>query len=87
MARYQEYGPLATAALEMAKKLNPENPRIYLLEGQDLYYTPEQFGGDKAEAKKRFETSMEKFRTLKPESSIHPAWGLPALNYFLSLVK
>ncbi len=85
MARFQEYGPIATAALETAKKLNPENPRIYLLEGQDLYYTPEQFGGDKAEAKKKFETAISKFGTFKPETSLHPGWGLGQAKYFLTL--
>ncbi|MBC7873220.1 MAG: hypothetical protein H7Y01_04445, partial [Ferruginibacter sp.] len=41
MARFQEYGPIAAAAMETAKKLNADNPRVYLLEGQDLYFTPE----------------------------------------------
>lgn len=87
MARYQEYGALAAAALETAKKLNPENPRVYLLEGQDLFFTPEQFGGDKQEAKKRFETALAKFQVIKPENSIVPSWGLNSTNYFLSQVK
>jgi hypothetical protein len=87
MVRYMEYGVKATAALETAKKLNGENPRIYLLEGQDLFYTPEQFGGDKEEAKKRFEKAISKFGTYKPESTIHPNWGLRTTNYFLSQAK
>jgi len=87
MARYQEYSPIATAALETAKKLNPENPRVYLQEGQDLYFTPEQFGGDKQEAKKRFEQTVNKFGTWQPESAIHPNWGLGAAKYFLSQIK
>lgn len=87
MARYQEYGPVASAALETAKKLNPENPRVYILEGQDLFYTPEQFGGDKQEAKKRFETAATKFDSYKPESNIHPNWGLGQTKYFLSQIK
>ncbi|HEV7781003.1 MAG TPA: hypothetical protein VGO58_07035 [Chitinophagaceae bacterium] len=87
MARYQQYAPIATAALENAKKLNPENPRIYMLEGQDLYFTPEQYGGDKKEAKKRFETAISKFKTFKPASSLDPNWGLGQTNYFLSEIK
>jgi hypothetical protein len=87
MARFQEYGPIAAAALETAKKLNAENPRVYILEGQDLYFTPEQFGGDKAEAKKRFETALEKFKVTRPENSIVPSWGLRSVNYFLSMMK
>ena len=87
MVRFQEYGAKATVALETAKKLNPENPRVYLEEGQDLFYTPEQFGGDKQEAKKRLETAISKFGIFKPESSIHPNWGLPTAKYFLSEIK
>ena len=86
-ARFQQYGPIAAAALETAKKLNPENPRVYLMEGEDLFYTPEQFGGDKQEAKKRLETAISKFGTFKAESGIHPTWGLPSAKYLLSQIK
>lgn len=84
MSRYQIYGPLAAEALQKAKTLDPENPRIYMLEGQDLFYTPEQFGGSKTEAKKKFETAMSKFETHKPASDIHPSWGKSTVQYFLS---
>ena len=87
MARFQQYGPAAATALETAKKLNAENPRVYMLEGEDLFFTPEQFGGDKAEAKKRFETAMSKFNAQKPESSIHPKWGMGSTQYFMSQIK
>jgi len=84
MNRYMTYGPAASAALETAKKLNPENPRVYMLEGIDKFYTPEQFGGSKDEAKKLFETAKEKFATFKPKSSIDPNWGLSQVTYFLA---
>jgi len=87
MARFQEYGAKAATALETAKKLNAENPRIYLLEGQDLFFTPAEFGGDKQEAKKRLETAVVKYEAFKPESSIHPVWGLGSAKYFLSQIK
>ena len=87
MNRYMTYGPIAEQALETAKKLNPENPRVFLMEGQDKFYTPEQFGGSKAEAKVLFETAMKKFEVAKPESSIHPSWGLPTTQYFISQSK
>lgn len=87
MNRYMTYGPAAEQALQTAKKLNPDNPRIYLLEGQDKFYTPEQFGGSKTEAKKLFETGVSKFAIFKPESNIHPNWGMAQLNYFLSQLQ
>jgi hypothetical protein len=85
MNRYMIYGAAAAEALEEAKKLNPENPRVYLLEGQDKYYTPEQFGGSKEEGKKLFQEAAKKMETFKPASSIHPSWGTGQLRYFLSL--
>lgn len=81
MNRYQTYGPIAAEALEKAKQLDPANPRVYLLEGQDKFYTPEQFGGSKTEAKVLFESAIEKFASFKPASSIHPAWGLEQAKY------
>lgn len=87
MNRYMTYGPQAADALQKAKSLNPENPRVYLLEGQDKFYTPEQFGGSKTEAKSLFEQSIKKYDSYKPESDIHPQWGKSQVLYFLSQVK
>lgn len=82
MNRFMTYGPEAAEALAAAKKLDAENPRVYLLEGQDKFFTPEQFGGSKAEAKVLFEMAMKKFESHKPETSIYPSWGLPTTKYF-----
>ncbi len=87
MNRWQTYGPQGAEALSKAKAINPANPRVALLEGQDKFYTPEEFGGDKAEAKILFETSIKRFAEAKPASEIHPQWGLNQAQYFLSQVK
>ena len=87
MNRYMTYGPQAAEALEKAKSLNPENPRVYLLQAQDKFYTPEQFGGSKTEARTLFELSAKKYESFKPESDIAPTWGLPQVKYFLSQIK
>ena len=87
MNRYMTYGPQAQEALQTAKRLNPDNPRVYLLEGQDKLYTPEQFGVSKTEAKKLFETALQKFDASKPENAIAPAWGRSNAEYLLSQVK
>lgn len=87
MNRYMTYGPEAAAMLEKAKQLNPENPRVYLLEAQDKFHTPEQFGGSKAEAKVLFETAVKKYETFKPETAIHPHWGLGQVQYYLSQMQ
>ncbi len=82
--RFMQYGPLAQAALEKAKALDPENPRVYLLEGQDKFYTPEQYGGSKSEAKKLFELAAQKYNNFKPASTIAPTWGKAVNQYFLT---
>lgn len=83
MTRYMKYGPEGASALETAKKLNPDNPRVALLEAQDKYFTPEQFGGSKSEAKKLFEEAVKKFESFKPASNIDPNWGKQTAQYFL----
>jgi hypothetical protein len=87
MSRYMQYGPVAATALETAKKLNPENPRVYLLEAQDKYFTPEQYGGSKTEAKKLFEKALEKFAAFKPATELDPTWGRPSAQYFVSQIQ
>jgi hypothetical protein len=87
MNRYMTYGPAAAEALATAKKLNPENPRVYLQEAADKINTPEQYGGNKEEGKKLLEEAVKKFEAFKPESSIHPTWGQRQVQYYLSQAK
>jgi hypothetical protein len=87
MNRYMTYGPEAQAMLDEAKKLDANNPRVYLLEGQDKFFTPEQFGGNKEEAKVLFEKASGLFDAAKPETTISPAWGKSSVKYFLSQYK
>ncbi|HUC79840.1 MAG TPA: hypothetical protein VMR70_02955 [Flavisolibacter sp.] len=83
MNRYMQYGPAAEEALQTALKLNPENPRVYLLQAQDKFYTPEQFGGSKEEAKKLFEQAKKKYASFKPATDLEPTWGQPMTDYYL----
>lgn len=87
MNRYQTEGAAAAAALEKAKALDSSNPRTSILEAQDKFYTPEQYGGSKTEAKTLFEEALKKFETFKPASAIHPNWGKNQVLYFLSQLK
>lgn len=83
MSRYMTYGPQAAQALETAKKLNPDNPRIYYLEGQDKYFTPAQFGGSKDEAVVIWKEALKKFDAFKPADALAPHWGRMNTEYFL----
>ena len=75
MQRFMEYGPLSDEWLEKSKEQDPGNPRPYLLKGQGLKFTPEQFGGGCKTAAEQLATAVEKFATFKPATEINPNWG------------
>jgi hypothetical protein len=84
MNRWQQYGQASSSNIESAKKLDPSNPRPYLLEGQAKFYTPEQFGGGKSVAKPLFEKALGMFASFKPATELNPSWGTSTTKYFLS---
>jgi hypothetical protein len=75
MGRGMEYSMKANECLEQAKEINAENPRIYFLQGQNVFYTPEQFGGGKKNALPIFQLAKEKFDKFVPASQLAPNWG------------
>lgn len=85
--RGMKYGMESATLLEQAKQVNAENPRVYLLEGQSLFYTPEQFGGSKSKAKEKFDIALQKFSSFKPASSIAPHWGEAQTRQLLGQIK
>lgn len=87
MTRGMKYGPESGAYLEEAKQLNPENPRVYMLQGQSLLYTPEAFGGSKTKAKETFELALKKFAAFKPESALAPNWGEHYVKQLIAGIK
>jgi hypothetical protein len=82
--RWMKYGGMVQKALGAAKKVNPENPRITLLEGQGIFFTPENFGGGKEKSKPILEKSIEQFSKFKPASIILPNWGEMTAKWMLS---
>ncbi|NIJ51350.1 hypothetical protein [Dyadobacter arcticus] len=84
MNRYQEDGAKFSEYLEAAKAANAENPRIYYLEGSNLFFTPEEYGGGKKVAKPFLEKARQKFSAFKPQSAIHPDWGKVETEWMLS---
>jgi hypothetical protein len=73
--RGPKYGKLSEDYLKTALKLNDNNPRAYLQNAQAVFYTPEVFGGGPKKAKPIYEKAVEKYKTFKPSSAIHPRWG------------
>jgi hypothetical protein len=72
--RWQTYGMEASAALQTGIKLDPNNPRLYYLQGMSLFNTPEQFGGGKDKAKPVFAKSVELFKK-EEHKPLYPSWG------------
>lgn len=85
--RYMQYGAQANELMEKAKKEDPNNPRPYYLQGQNLKNTPEQFGGGCATAKPLLETAMQKFNAFKPQSELHPNWGKYMTEQYITQCK
>ncbi len=86
MTRFMTEGAAAMEALAKAEGLDPDNPRISLLRGEDTYFTPEQFGGSKEKGRELVEKAVKQFESYKPESSLHPNWGREEAKYMLEQV-
>lgn len=84
MERFRTFGTKAEEELKTAEQLDPSNPRITLIRAEDVYYTPEQFGGSKAKGMELFKTALEKFNAFKPKTALDPNWGKMEAQYFLS---
>ncbi len=75
MIRGMKYSSMASASLEKAKTLNPDNPRAYYLIGQNLLHKPKMFGGGIHAACPVLKEAKIKFENFKPKSDIYPDWG------------
>lgn len=75
MRRYEQYGELVLQHTDMAKALNPANPRPYMIEANQVYYTPEMVGGGPAKARPLYEAAKAKFEAFRPASALAPNWG------------
>jgi hypothetical protein len=75
MARGFMFGKEAYDHSQTAMTLEPNNPRPYANKGQGTFYTPEAFGGGAAKAKPYIEKALERYKTFKPQSELHPNWG------------
>ncbi len=76
-SRHGKYGKISQGYYEQAIKLNPNNPRVFYLQGTGVYYTPKLFGGGPEKALPLF----QKAASLFPNDSqdIHkPHWGRAA---------
>lgn len=74
--RWKKYLDIMNANLEKAKKVNPNNPRIYYLQGIPIFNKPVLYGGGKKKAKPYFEKAKLLFDKKRESlSALHPYWG------------
>src|SRR5579863_5641297 len=72
--RWMTNGKDASEALEKGLALDPNNPRLYYLQGMSMFNTPVQYGGGKDKAKPLFEKSVALFKAAQPKP-LYPTWG------------
>lgn len=75
MGRGMLYIEKVFASLEKAKSLNPENPRIYFLEGVNKLNLPASMGGGLDVARPILEEALIKFRNFSNPDPLWPSWG------------
>ena len=75
MGRGMLYVEKMFSSLETAKTLNPENPRVYFLEGVNMLNMPASMGGGPEAAKPILEMADAKFKAFQNEDPLWPKWG------------
>lgn len=80
------YGPKSGSAIEKARTLAPENPRVLLVAGINKFYTPSAFGGDKNEALGLFRRSAAIFDAQNKQPTAQPDWGHEEAYTYIGIV-
>jgi len=83
--RYMTYGMQAAEELTKSESFDSSNPRVALIKAEDVYFTPEQYGGSKTKGLELFKLALEKFNAYKPKTALDPNWGKSEAEYFLSM--
>ena len=77
--RWLAYEGKVKNALSLAKRLNPNNPRAYLLEANIQQKLPFIFGGGCKSAKPLIQKAELCFNVQTKGSSVEPSWGIQSL--------
>jgi hypothetical protein len=62
--------------LNKAYKIAPENPRVVFQKASFEIGMAQYFGQDTKPMCAQIEKAIELFATFKPETALHPSWGL-----------
>jgi len=86
MSRHGKYGEISDKYLAQVTKLNPNNPRMYYLQGNTKFYTPKLFGGGTDKAQPLYEKAEALFAN--DSQDIHkPHWGKAVNEKMLAQCK
>lgn len=85
--RWQKYGNIFSENLDEAKEINPDNPRIYTLNGISKFFTPKMFGGGKDAAMPYFEKAEGLYAQQAEGDVAKPYWGHSTNQYFIKLAN
>jgi hypothetical protein len=77
--RWLTYEGKIKNSLNLAKKLNPNNPRAYILEANIQQKLPFIFGGGCKSAKPLIQKAELAFSAQNSANSIEPSWGIQSL--------
>jgi hypothetical protein len=86
MTQGRKYGPIAYQYLQMARKINPKNPRATYLEAWDKFYAPKMYGGDKGKAKELLQQALGQLNAEQATNN-NPQWGKKETEELLSKLK
>ena len=75
MSRGMLYIEKVFSSLERARSLNPENPRIYFLEGVTKLNLPPGMGGGADIGRPILEEALVKFEAFANPDPLWPSWG------------
>lgn len=84
--RWMTYGQEAGKALSEGLQLDPNNPRLYYLQGMSVFNTPPAFGGGKEKAKPIFEKALELYKAEKAKP-LYPHWGQQQTEQMIAQCK
>jgi tetratricopeptide (TPR) repeat protein len=82
--RAMSLGPKSLEYSAKALEKDPDNPRINLMQGISLLYTPEAYGGGTDKAVKFLEKSISLFEKENIKDALKPSWGKEEAYTFLA---
>lgn len=86
MMRHTRYGEIAGKFYDKALSINPNNPRVFYLKANSLFYTPAAFGGGIDKAQPLYEKAETLFAN-DSQDIMKPHWGKLANEYMLKQCK